>query len=374
MSTPSQLIVYTSATVDPATDDPATVDPTAVVARIGVRDPARLKAVADADLFGHLGDHGLDAVVATLKVACDVPIAVVNIVTADTQTYAAEVGVGVPCTNVADGLSFCAEVVETGRALAVPDAVAHPVYFDNPLVRDGYIRAYAGVPLVDDGFVMGTVSLFDAKVRAFTSSELEILDHQAALASSVLALRRSARTDVLTGLPNRGLYLDRLRQTLGRLGRQGGHTAAMYFDVDQFKTLNDTFGHHAGDLVLVELATRLTSCMRSTDTVARFGGDEFVACVEVRSRADVEGVARRVLATLGEPWVIDGRRMSVSVSIGVALTDAVDTAPADLLRRADAALFLAKQQPGPSWRVAAEVPRADVGDRAPTAPARAGMI
>ena len=327
--------------------------PPAGAARTGVRDPARLRVVADADLSGHLGDPGLDAVVATLKVACGVPIAVVNIVTADTQTYAAEVGVGVPCTNVADGLSFCAEVVETGQAMAVADATAHPVYFDNPLVRGGLIRAYAGVPLIDDGVVMGTVSLFDAKVRAFTAAELEILDHLAALASSVLALRRSARTDVLTGLPNRGLYLDRLRQAIGRLARQGGHAAALYIDVDHFKTLNDTFGHHVGDLVLVELATRLTASMRASDTVARFGGDEFVACVEVSGGADVERVARRVLATMAEPWVIEGRSISVSVSIGVALTDSVEEMPADLLRRADTALYLAKQEAGPSWRVAA---------------------
>lgn len=324
-----------------------------VTARSGVSDPDRLKAVADAELSGHLGDRGLDAVVATLKAACRVPMAVVNIVTVNTQTYPAEVGVGAPYTFVPDGLSFCAEVVETGCAMTVADAGAHPVYVDNPLVREGHIRAYAGVPLIDGGVVMGTVSLFDTKARTFTASELEILAHQADLASSVLALRRSARTDVLTGLPNRGLYLDRLGQALARLSRDGGQTAALYIDVDHFKSLNDTFGHHVGDLVLIELAARLTSSFRTTDTVARFGGDEFVACVEVRAEGGIEPLVHRLLAAVAAPWVIEDRRMTVSVSVGVALAGSPETAPADLLRRADTALYLAKKQAGPSWRLAA---------------------
>jgi diguanylate cyclase (GGDEF)-like protein len=319
-----------------------------------------LKAVADAELSGHVADRGLDAVVATLKIACQVSMAVVNIVTVDTQTYAAEVGVGAPNSFVADRLSFCAEVVDTGQAMTVPDAGAHPVYLDNPLVRSGHIGAYAGVPLIDNGVVMGTVSLFDDKARVFTAAELEILAHQAELASSVLALRRSARTDVLTGLPNRGFYLDRLEQTLAGLGRDGGQAAVMYVDVDEFKPLNDTFGHHVGDLVLVELAARLTESLRATDTVARFGGDEFVACIHVGIGEPIDPITRRLLEAIAVPWIIEDRQMSVSVSVGVALTDSPETPPADLLRQADAALYMAKQEAGPSWRFAT-VPRQSIG-------------
>ena len=186
----------------------------------GVDDPHRLAAVARAELHGHLGDQDLNAVVASLRIGCSVPIAVINVVTVNTQTYPAEVGVGAPCTTVPDALSFCAEVVNSRSSVAVYDARSHPVYAQNPMVLDGIIGAYAGVPLVDDGFVLGSVSIFNSQPREFTEEHLELLQHQARLASSVLALRRTARTDVLTGLPNRGLFLDRLSRSLARLDRK----------------------------------------------------------------------------------------------------------------------------------------------------------
>lgn len=131
----------------------------------GVRTTARVAAVGDLELAGHDGDLGLDAVVRTLCIGCRVPIAVVNLVTPDRQTYPAEVGVGAPCTNLPDDLSFCAEVVETGAALQVEDAALHPVYAANPLVRAGAIRSYAGEPLLHAGAVVGVVSMFDTVPR-----------------------------------------------------------------------------------------------------------------------------------------------------------------------------------------------------------------
>jgi hypothetical protein len=131
----------------------------------GVREPDRLAAVARAELHGHLRDQDLNAVVGTLRIACRVPIAVVNIVSENLQTYPAEVGVGAPCTSVPDGLSFCAAVVDTCIPLSVSDARAHPVYCRNPMVLSGVIGAYAGVPLVDDGFILGSVSIFDGAPR-----------------------------------------------------------------------------------------------------------------------------------------------------------------------------------------------------------------
>lgn len=316
----------------------------------GVANAGRLRAVAAAELGGHLRDQGLDAVVATLRVACGVPIAVVNIVTVDLQTYPAEVGVGAPCSTVTDELSFCAAVVESGTRLTVDDAVSHPVYSRNPLVLTGAVGAYAGEPLLDDGYVIGTVSIFDDKARQFTPAELEILRHQALLASSVLALRRSARTDALTGLPNRELFRDRLAQALGRLERHGGLSAVMYLDIDDFKRLNDTYGHHVGDGVLAALADRLTLELRPTDTLARLGGDEFVAvCEDLGGVEDAESLATRMIAATDDPWIIDGTVISVDVSIGIAVTDVHTANAAILLRDADAAMYRAKQRPGSAW-------------------------
>jgi len=324
----------------------------------GVRDPRRLKAVADADLGGHLGDPDLDAVVATLRLACASPIVVVNIVSANRQTYAAEVGVGAACTSVPDALSFCAEVVDTGLAMTVSDAAAHPVYSQNPMVLGGVIGSYAGVPLVDNGMVLGSVAIFDHQARVFSADLLDILRHQGKLAGSVLALRRSARMDALTGLPNRALYGDRLAGALARLERGGGMVCVMYLDIDDFKIINDTFGHGGGDDILVELGKRLTSVLRPTDTVARFGGDEFVIlCEDLGSVDDAEELAARVVAATTEPWDIQGRFMPVHVSIGFAVTDSARTEPSTLLGDADAAMYLAKKVPGSTSVLAPVRPR-----------------
>jgi diguanylate cyclase (GGDEF)-like protein len=321
--------------------------PTPVDPIIGVLNPQRLRAVAEAELLGHLGDPDLDAVVGTLRLACGVPIAVVNIVRSNVQTYPAEVGIGAPCTEVPDGLSFCAEVVNTGRALAVADAAKHPVYSFNPMVLEGVIGAYAGLPLVDNNVVLGSVSIFDSSAREFSPEVLEILRYQTQLATSVLALRRKSRTDVLTGLPNRERLLDHLRSAITRLDRNPGLACVLYLDVDDFKGINDTHGHAAGDGVLVELGRRLLTVLRPTDTVSRFGGDEFVAvCEDLKSLADAERLAGRIVEAISADWHINGHRLDVDVSIGCALTASPTSQPTMLLHDADEAMYQAKQLPG----------------------------
>ncbi|WP_407342132.1 diguanylate cyclase domain-containing protein [Pengzhenrongella phosphoraccumulans] len=326
----------------------------------GVRNTDRLRAVIEADLGGHLHDEGFDAVVATLRIACGVPMAAVNIVSAGLQTYAAELGLATPCTTVPDALSFCAEVVNSGNPLQVVDASEHPVYARNPLVQSGLVSSYAGEPLLDDGYVIGTVSIFDSRARHFTSTELEILRHQALLASSVLALRRSARTDFLTGLPNRRLFYDRLGQALDRLEHRGGLSAVMYLDIDEFKAINDALGHSVGDGVLMEMARRLTAVMRPTDTLARFGGDEFAAtCEDLHSIEDVQILAARMIATTADPWIVHGHVIAIGISIGIAVAVAAtpSTNPDGLIRDADAAMYRAKQRPGSTWVLSTSRPR-----------------
>jgi diguanylate cyclase (GGDEF)-like protein len=332
-------------------DDPRVQSPLLV----GVRNPDRLKAVQDAGLTGHLQDPDLDAVVATLQLACKVPIAVINIVTADLQTYAAEVGVGSPCTTVPDGISFCAQVVETGLATTVSDAATHPIYANNPLVQRGVIGSYAGAPLVDNGAVVGSLAIFDRSARTFSAADLEILRHQARLAASVLALRRSARTDPLTKLPNRLVFNDRLSHALGRLERNSGVVALTYLDIDGFKTINDRHGHDVGDKVLIELARRVGAELRSADTLVRLGGDEFVVVSEdLADSGAADQVSQRLVRVVREPWILEGQPIEVSVSFGSAVTDSAATSQFALLRDADMAMYSAKTVPGTSLARARE--------------------
>jgi len=160
--------------------------------------------------------------------------------------------------------------------------------------------------------------------------------------------------DPLTRLPNRRLLQDRLGHLLAETRRHGSHGALMFLDLDNFKPLNDTHGHEVGDLLLIDVAQRLLGSLRATDTVARFGGDEFVVLLgdldgnEGRARDQAEGIARKILAALAEPYRLaqpNGRgriEHRCSASIGLALFDG-EGDEEDALRRADTAMYRAKE-------------------------------
>ncbi|HLZ72127.1 MAG TPA: EAL domain-containing protein [Dehalococcoidia bacterium] len=162
-------------------------------------------------------------------------------------------------------------------------------------------------------------------------------------------LRHQAFHDPLTGLPNRALFMDRLAQALSRGERRGTVTAVLFLDLDRFKLINDSLGHEAGDALLVAVAERLRACLRPADTVARFGGDEFIVLLEEGvSRESIVAVAQRVLAALTQPYDLNGGNGSngnevfSGASIGITLSDTASARPDELVREADIALFEAK--------------------------------
>ncbi len=160
------------------------------------------------------------------------------------------------------------------------------------------------------------------------------------------ALTHRATHDPLTGLPNRTLFLDRLAHALARARRSGAKLAVLFMDLDDFKRVNDSRGHHGGDRVLVALAPRLTAALRPGDTIARFGGDEFVVlCEELGSEQDAIQIAHRIVEQCRAPLEIDGEQLTVTVSVGVAIVDDPFSAvPANVLIEADAAMYRAKRR------------------------------
>ncbi len=157
-------------------------------------------------------------------------------------------------------------------------------------------------------------------------------------------LRHLATHDALTGLPNRTLLDDRLAQAVAHATRYGETFALMWCDLDRFKLINDSLGHGAGDLLLQEVARRMTGAVRSTDTVARIGGDEFVIVLSPPSGAtDAADVARRVLEAMQPPVHIGGISIHVSPSVGIAYFPADATTVQALIAHADAAMYTAKQ-------------------------------
>lgn len=159
-------------------------------------------------------------------------------------------------------------------------------------------------------------------------------------------LVRNAFYDALTSLPNRVLFLDRLRQVFERAKRRNNyHFAIMFLDLDGFKGINDRYGHSVGDDLLVHVASVLNSCLRSGDTVARFGGDEFAVLLEdIKNVNLATSVARRIQESLKQPLHLKGYELIASASIGIALSSKNHEEPLNLLNDADIAMYRAKQQ------------------------------
>ncbi|HEX8477207.1 MAG TPA: diguanylate cyclase, partial [Telluria sp.] len=156
--------------------------------------------------------------------------------------------------------------------------------------------------------------------------------------------RHQAEHDALTGLPNRVLFIDRLQQALAKERRQHGRFALMFLDLDNFKAINDTHGHHAGDAVLQQVALRLTHCVRAVDTVSRLGGDEFVVLLADAGGVDQAAhVARSIMRALGLPMHAVGQELNLTASVGIAICPGDGTDVDSLLRHADAAMYHAKQ-------------------------------
>ncbi len=166
-------------------------------------------------------------------------------------------------------------------------------------------------------------------------SERKVLENQ---------LRHNALHDPLTGLANRSLLVDRLEHAIAASARRNEYMAVLFLDLDDFKSVNDVFGHATGDQLLIAAAGRIKPCLRSEDTASRLGGDEFVVLLEgIDHSSDATAIASRMLESLRAPFVLGDQEVSIHASIGIAIADAPEDAQM-MLRNADAAMYAAKSR------------------------------
>ncbi|WP_217495394.1 GGDEF domain-containing protein [Halofilum ochraceum] len=250
-------------------------------------------------------------------------------------------------------------VAEDGEALLLtPDSVdATKQPFDTPPDALNHIA----VPLESGNGVVGSlVARADLGSVRFSDEDrnrLQLISVQiaAAIERRVLHLRleRMARYDQLTGLPNRALFLDRLATAVTATARKQAHLAVLYLDLDEFKHVNDTFGHAAGDQLLKEVAHRLTDCIRGADTVGRLGGDEFVVLLEGIERVtDGATIAKKIAAAFAAPFGLAAGTVQVSSSIGIAVYPEDGLNADELIGHADTTMYRAKRSQtgtGPGW-------------------------
>jgi len=239
-----------------------------------------------------------------------------------------------------------------------------------PGLRPLGIRSTAGAAIRGRGGAFGVVGVHSGAVGTFSAEDARWLQSVADLIASALdredsetRMRHQSLHDALTGLPNRALFYDRIEHAFARAERGETLVAVLLLDVDQFKTINDSLGHEAGDDLLVALSSRLQHVTRDSDTVARLGGDEFVVLCEVESQAEAVAIAERIADAWERPIPVGaGGEVFVSASIGITLAARPQTAET-MLREADAAMYRAKEGGRGRYELFDEEMRQDAFDR-----------
>ena len=255
---------------------------------------------------------------------------------------------------------FCVTLMaEPDQVLLVEDASRDQSLSSSQLVRSPpFIRSYAGVALRDAARnFLGTIFVGDTIPRVFAEADLSALrslglglETVLALHDSVVRLCRAVTCDYLTGLLNRGPFELKVQDAVAKAAG-GPSCAVICLDIDSFKEINDRLGHAVGDAVLVETARRLALALRRSDSVARLSGDEFaVLMMGPLGAEDVVALMRRILAAFGRPFEVCGTSLSVSVSLGAAMSPDDAGEAEQLMRRADIALYDAKHGGGDCFR------------------------
>jgi len=251
-----------------------------------------------------------------------------------------------------EACAFSTEIIRTGQSLLTTS--------DTLAILPGHLRAifgkasscWLGVPLNSNRGTIGALVLKSYSGEAcYTDKDQELLQYVSTQVATAIErkqllakLQYMAQYDELTKLPNRGLLYDRLKTALARARREQGQLSLLYLDLDRFKHVNDTYGHATGDLLLQEVANRLTQCVREVDTVARIGGDEFVVLLESPYVAEhVTIVVEKIRQVFANPLEIDGYHLPVLPSIGIAHYPEHGDGERQLLKHADDNMYLAKK-------------------------------
>jgi diguanylate cyclase (GGDEF)-like protein len=253
----------------------------------------------------------------------------------------------------------------TGRPVVVSDWSTEERFERSAFHREMGVASGLSVVIEGSRAPFGALGAFSLEPRSYGDGDVDFLQSLANVLADAIErqsieddIRHRALHDPLTGLPNRVLFLDRLEQALARLGRRSSLAAVLFLDLDHFKLVNDCLGHHVGDELLTAAAPRLTQAVRGSDTVARFGGDEFGILLEdISGEHDAVEMAERIAATFARPFVLGGNEHFVTASVGIAVAQGGEV-PSELIRDADAAMYRAKERGRARYELFDELMRA----------------
>lgn len=303
----------------------------------------RLAALRRYSVLDTPPEEPFDKLTQLVRDVLGVPMAAVSLVDAERQWFKSIAGL--PVCETPREISFCSHAIKKREPMVIPDATLDLRFRNNPVVTgDPWIRSYLGVPLeTPDGYNLGALCAIDVKPRAFDASQVGIMKSFAALVLNELELRQIAMSDLLTGALTRRGWIDMAEKELARARRYGTDASIIMFDVDHFKSVNDTHGHPAGDGVLRTLAQRCLAELRDSDVLGRLGGEEFAVLLPSTNATEAAVLAERLRKRFAdEPVDVDGVALRVTASFGVVgLTQDIESIDA-WLAGADARLYNAK--------------------------------
>ncbi|SOD39821.1 sensor domain-containing protein [Nitrosovibrio sp. Nv4] len=248
--------------------------------------------------------------------------------------------------------TLCAEVIRTRQPLLLEPESLASLPEEVRAVNNSTVVCWLVVPLNSHKGTIGALVLKSNPDGArYTEKDKELLQFVSTQVATAIEhkqlharLKHMAQYDGLTGLPNRGLLYDRLKMALSRTRREQGQMSLLYLDLNNFKQVNDSLGHAAGDALLQEVANRLKQCVRDLDTVARMGGDEFVVLLEnIQLPEHASNVAKKIRSAIGQPIKVEGCSLCILPSIGIALYPDHGDEAQQLLRHADEAMYFEKK-------------------------------
>lgn len=275
---------------------------------------------------------------------CQGEIALVSLVDKNRQWFKSCIGLS--ASETSREISFCGHAILGSEVFIILNVLEDPRFFDNPLVLDApNIRFYAGCPLTVNGYRLGTLCLIDQTPRDFNSEDVAALKDLAAMVEHELEAVQLATLDELTDLSNRRGFLLLAKHSLMLSIRQKLPVVLIFMDLDQFKAINDTFGHAEGDSVLATFAKLMKSHFRDSDVYARLGGDEFVVLLTGTCVKEAEEVIGRFKESLSEHNQKENRGYDISFSYGIIeFNQKTHIGIEKLLSEADALMYEAKKQ------------------------------
>jgi len=308
-------------------------------------EAARLDTLHSLNIMDTACEERFDRVTRLAKRLFDVPIAVVTLVGQEDVVPKSCAGATLP--PISRDVSLCAHAILGDDILVVPDARLDFRFHDNPLVTsEPHLRFYAGCPLtLGKGYKLGTLCLIDTRPRSFSAEDAKLLRDLASMVEQEMAALKMATMDEMTQLSNRRGFEVLAQQAIHVCKRLNTPASLLFFDLNHFKAINDTYGHAEGDRALMTFADLLREVLRSSDLIGRLGGDEFVAMLVNSGQSETQAAVERLRQAVEQRNEQDQRGYRICFSVGqVDLDPARHFGIADMLAQGDMEMYRNKQE------------------------------